>query len=363
LLFQVFDYMRWAKTAVDESVRYNLAGSGFTYTDPAVIAPDLSRVELFSTRGYGSTEIRAHISARYGVPEGHVLPVAGTSLGIFLGMAAGLKSGDEVLVEMPAYEPLFKVPLSLGAQVTRFDRTLSNGFEIDPSRLEREITPRTRMIAISDLHNPSGRALCPDVRRRLLDLCSRHGITLFVDEVYRDFLETERPETIYAPGAPVVVSSSLTKVYGMGGLRAGWVFGAPDLIRNATHVMDLLQVNDPYPMVPFIEAAFRSADRLRAEGQEVARKGREVLSRWMEARTDLRWVPPDAGLTAFPQLPEGVTGTRVSEVLKRDEATLVVPGRFFEDDRHIRIGVGAGPDLLHEGLIRLGRVLDRLQRT
>src|SRR5512140_1632860 len=361
LLFQHFDYMPWAKTAPDASVRWNLASSGFSYTDPAIISPDFFRVELFSPRGYGYPAVRACVSRRYGIPEDHILPAAGTSLGIFMAMAAVLEPGDEVLVERPAYEPLFKVPLSLGAAVRRFDRGFEQRFEIDPDRLRREITPKTRVIALTDLHNPSGRTMSEDVRRELKRLASEAGITLLVDEVSRDFVDGGRPATIYEPGSPVVVTSSLTKVYGMGGLRAGWIMASPDIVAKATAVMNLLQVNDPYAMVPIIEAAFDHADELRRKGIEVSRAGLGALAEWLGSRSDVEYVLPDAGLVAFPRLPAPLTGSEVSSVLKRDEATLVVPGRFFEDDRHIRIGVAAGPEVVREGLVRLGQVIDRLR--
>lgn len=360
MLFQAFDYMKWAKLEPAAGVRFNLAASGFNRLDLAQLAPDLSRIADVGP-GYGSPVVKERISRRYGVPEDHILPVLGTSLGIFLAMAALLEPGDEALVERPAYEPLFKVPLSLGIPVHRFERGLEERFEVDPERVRRAMTPKTRVVALSDLHNPSGRALTADVRHALVDLAAERGATLLVDEVYRDFLGADPPETIYRPGAPVVVVSSLTKVYGMGGLRAGWIFAAPETIDRAAGIVDLLHVNDPYPLIPFIEGAFDRADEFRRTAIETARAGQAILAAWINERPELRWSPPDAGLTAFPRLPEGLTGSRVSETLKREEGTLVVPGRFFEDDRHIRIGVPAGPEVVREGLERLGRVLDRLQ--
>jgi aspartate/methionine/tyrosine aminotransferase len=300
------------------------------------------------------------VAARYGVPEDHVLPTQGTSLGIFLAMAASLERGDEVLVERPAYEPLFKVPLSLGLHVRRFDRPFEEGYAVDVDRVRRELTPRTRMIVVSDLHNPTGRTLSPETRTALVELAAEKGATLFVDEVYRDFLPGP-PATAYRPGMPVIVASSLTKVYGMGGLRAGWVLADPKVVVNGIRVQDFLHVNDPYPMVPFIAAAFDRADALLETARRVSSEGRQVLEEWVAGRADIAWAPPHGGLTAFPRLPAGISGTGLSEALRRDEATLVVPGRFFEDDRHVRIGVGQGTDVLREGLVRLGRTLDRLR--
>jgi aspartate/methionine/tyrosine aminotransferase len=95
-------------------------------------------------------------------------------------------------------------------------------------------------------------------------------------------------------------------------------------------------------------------------GLETAAAGRTVLDPWMVARADMAWAPPSGGLCSFPRLPRGLSGSLVSETLRKDEGTLVVPGRFFEDDSHVRIGIGAGPEVVREGLACLGRVLDRL---
>lgn len=356
--FPYFDYMEFAKRAPDSSVRWNLAASGVTHLDPELLGVDFRRIRLSGPVGYGAPSIVSRIAARYGVPEDQVLPVAGTSLGIFLVAAALLSPGDEALVEEPAYQPLFQAPRAVGAVVRRLPRRFEESYDVNPDEVAWALTPRTKLVALSNLHNPSGRRLRPEVEEALVRLAAARGFTLFVDEVYRDFLEGP-VGTIYRPGAPVVVASSLTKVYGMGGLRAGWLLGASDLLTRASRVVNLLHVNDPYPVLPFIEAAWDSVERLRELGLECSRSGQGLLRGWMAGRPELSWVEPDGGLCAFPRLPSGLSGTEVMESLKREEGVLVVPGRFFEDDRHVRIGVGAGPDVVRQGLPALGRLLDR----
>lgn len=360
MLFPTFDYMEWAKTAPpDPAIRFNLAGSGFDHDDPALIAPDWSRVRLSGPNFYGSEPIRSRIAERYRVPVEHVLNVAGTSLGIFLVGAALLEAGDDVLVEGPAYEPLVKAPGITGARVLRFGRGFGGGFRIDPDRIAHALTPQTRLVVISDLHNPSGRALDDATAEALLDLAERRGFTLFVDEVYRDFLPGA-VDTIYRPGRPVVVASSLTKVYGLGMLRTGWLLGDPELLHRAARIIDFLHVRDPFPIVALAEAGFDHAEALRERGRAVAAAGMDVLTAWMAGRGDLQWSPPDAGLTAFPRLPEGMSSALLWRRLREEEGVLVVPGYFFDDDQHIRIGVGCGPDVVAAGLAGLGRVLDRM---
>ena len=360
MIFPSFEYMEWAKTAPpDPAVRFNLSGSGFDYDDPALIRPDFGRVRLSGPNHHGSAAIRARVAARYGVPAEHVLNVAGTSLGIFLTCAALLEPGDEVLVEGPAYEHLVKAPAIVGGVVNRVGRGFGSGFRLDVDRVRHALTPNTRLVVVTDLHNPSGRALDAETRAALLDLAESEGFTLFVDEVYRDFLPGP-PGTIYEPGRPVVVASSLTKVYGMGMLRAGWLLGDPDFLKRAGSVMNFLHARDPYPMEPLVEAAFDHADALREKGLATARAALEVLSNWMAGRSDIQWSAPDAGLVAFPRLPHGLSSALFCRRLREEEATLAVPGYFFDDDHHVRIGLSAGPEVVAEGLTRMGRLLDQM---
>jgi len=354
--FPHFDYMEFAKIDHGDRIRFPLAGSGFNLSDPALLDVDLSAVRLARQPDYGHPALRARIAARYGVADNEALPVAGTSLAIFLVSAALLKPGDHVLVEQPAYEAMLRVPQSLGAIIDRFERPFEEGWAVDPERVAAAIHPKTRLICLSNLHNPSGVRLSPEVEAALIKLATERGITLFIDEVYRDFLEGP-VGTAYRAGTTVVVASSLTKVYGLGGLRAGWLIGSPDLLARAAHVVDLLHVNDPAPMLPFVMAGFDAADRLRERHLAISRDGRALLDTWMQAHPEFGWVPPDGGLCSFPRLPSGFTGSDVHERLLRDEATLVVPGHFFEMDRHVRVGVGAGAVALSGGLAALERVV------
>ncbi len=351
-----FEYMEFAKIDHGNRVRFPLSGSGFNLGDPDLLAVDPARIRLYRDTAYGDPGVRARIAARYGVPESHALPAAGTSLGIFLLAASQLDPGDRVLVEAPAYEALLSAPRVLGAAIDRFERRFEEGYALDPDRVAAALTPQTKMVVVTNLHNPSSVRLTPEVEAALVTLADRRGFLLFVDEVYRDFLEGP-VGTAYRPGAPVVVASSLTKVYGMGGLRAGWLLGPPDVLERAARVVDLLHVIDPTPMTAYIEAAFDAADRLRERNLAVSREGRRILGEWMARHPEMGWVPPDGGLCSFPRLPAGMTGSEVHRRLLEEEGTLVVPGRFFEDDRHIRIGVGAGSDALTGGLRGLERVL------
>ena len=147
-------------------------------------------------------------------------------------MAAIIEPGDEVLIEHPAYGPILDVARYLHADVKRFPRTEETGWVVDPNAVRACITPKTRLIVITNLHNPTS-ALAPDwVLREIGDIALSVGALVLVDEVYLDAVYQRTPRTSFHLGPEFVVTSSLTKVYGVSGLRCGWILARPDLACN-----------------------------------------------------------------------------------------------------------------------------------
>ena len=156
-----------------------------------------------------------------------------------LAMAAIIEPGDEVLIEHPAYGPMLDVAHYLQANVKRFRRAEDNGWAIDPEEVRRCVTANTRLIVITNLHNPTS-VLTPDsVLREIGDLAHSVGALVLVDEVYLDTVYENTPRTSFHLGPEFVVTSSLTKVYGVSGLRCGWILAQPDLAWKMRRLNDL----------------------------------------------------------------------------------------------------------------------------
>lgn len=345
-------YLEWIIALRRGGLRIDLTQSGLSVPwDRLRPAPG----EFRSTLG-GDPEIRARIAARYGVAEGEVVCTLGTSLGAFVALAASLAPGDDVLVEEPAYETLHAVPAALGAAVRRFPREAADGYAVDPDRVLAALRPGTRMVVVSDLHNPSGRAAGPGALARLAEALAARGVDLFVDEVYRDF-SPEPVGTARRLGPNVLIASSLTKVYGLGPLRAGWVLASPDRVRAMLRVLTLLEVEDPAPQIPYLRAAWTEIDALREEGLRVASSGWRIVEAWLAGRSVPGARAPAGGICAWLRLPDGISGRRVAERLHREHGVGIVPGAFFGDDRGLRVGFSAPEPILREGLDALARVL------
>lgn len=349
------EYLAWAKTAKDRAGRASLLESGMI-TSLARLPVDAASLLRANPPMTGDLDLVGDLARRYGVPAEEVLPAFGTTMALFLAAAAVLAPGDEVLVEEPGYESLWRVPESLGCRIRRFPRNRDTDWGVDPERVLSRWTPGTRMVIVSDLHNPSGRMAGDDALRRLGEEAEKRGAVLLVDEVYRDF----RPGPVGTSRTlhPAILAvSSLTKVYGLWGLRGGWILAPPEVIRRARSIIDLLFSVPPTPMIPLFREGLAQADGLRIDALDRAAAGWKRVETWTREHPVPRIVPPHGGLVAWASLPQGWTGTRVTDALL-EKGVAAVPGRFFGDDSGLRFGFGGDPEGLAIGLDALAGILD-----
>ena len=184
-----------------------------------------------------------------------------------LAMAATVEPGDEVLVEHPTYELLVSTLQYLGASVRYFERRMEDGFRLDPAEVERQITSRTRLIVITNLHNPSGALADEETLRAVGDIAKRHHALVLVDEVYLEAMFDRRPRPALHLGEHFLVTSSLTKAYGLSGLRCGWVLAAPELAQRMWHIHDLYGVNAAHPAELLSVIALDNLERVSARAK------------------------------------------------------------------------------------------------
>ncbi len=362
--FPDVSYIRWAKQAPSADV--NLARSGVESCPPSMLKLRPSDLVTNLPVHDGYAPLLESIAARYGTKREHVYTVSGgTSFANWLACAAlldGAPRGAEVLVERPTYEPLLRIPEALGVRVRRFDRLFDDRYAIDLDRFAAAVTRRTRLAIVSNLHNPSGARIPMATLRRMAALLARVGGCLLVDEVYLECLFDGHPESCVHAGRNVVTTSSLTKAYGLDGLRAGWILGPPATITRAAAINDLLINNDVAPGDRMALAAFRRIPALARRAHAILNPNLARLARYLERERRLRAHLPDGGNVLFVKLPRGIDGDRLAEHLRRRYSTLVVPGRFFESPGFIRISYGCRPARLSRGLANLSSALDDLTR-
>jgi aspartate/methionine/tyrosine aminotransferase len=360
-------YMEWAKTR--SHARFNLATSGVLNVTFPEFPLRLEDMEITAPGGYGYGPLLQRLARHTGVPEECVVAAAGTSMANHLAMAAILDPGDEVLIEQPVYGPILDVAEYLGARVKRISRRFEDGFAVDPAEILRAITPGTRLIGLSNLHNPSGALVPAETLRAIGELALRSRAHVLVDEVYLEMLFGRGAPSSFPIGAelasgrdnPFIVTSSLTKVYGLSGLRCGWVLASPALAHRMWLLNDLFAASPVHSAERMSVMAFDHLEQFRERARTLLAANRALLDAFLDSRNDLECFRPPAGTVVFPRLTQGDPSAFL-ELLRNKYETTVVPGEFFEMPRHLRIGIGGETHGLRLGLERLSAALDEFAK-
>jgi hypothetical protein len=351
------DYMHWAK--FKRPVRYALTTSEVPHFRMDRLPIGIADLDLDGASHPRYSPLRERIAARYGVPTEQVVAADGTSMANFLAMAALITRGDEVLIEQPTYEPLIGAASFLGATIKRFERKASDAFGLDAAEIELMLSPATRLIVITNLHNPTGALVEEEELRALGELAGSVGACVLVDEVYLDAAVPPRRSSVHL-GAEFVITNSLTKVYGLSGLRCGWILAEPELAERMWRLNDLFGVNQAHPAERLACIAFDRLDQVIGDTPAMLGRNRGLFNGFIDSRNDLECMPAGCGITAFPRWTGGDT-QRLDDHLREHYDASVVPGRWFEMPDHFRIGFGLPTEDFEEGIRRLGRALDDLK--
>lgn len=351
-------FMHWAKTR--PKVKYDLALSGIFNLPLAELDPKPADVELQGENSYGYQPLITALASHCKVaPESVVTVSGGTSMANHLAMAAIIEHGDEILIEQPTYEPVLAIADYLGAKIKRFPRRFENSYQIDIEELAKRVTPRTRLIALTNLHNPSSALVDELTLRKIGALARTVGARVLVDEVYLEAMFENAPRTSLHLGPEFVATSSLTKGYGLSALRCGWILAEPDMCKKMRRLNDIFGAVGPHPVERLSVIALERLPKIADRAKKILQQNRSALKQFLKARDDLDVVWTESGTTSFPRLRRNNVERLCARLLEKYE-TAVVPGSFFESPQHFRIGLCCSPELFQAGLSGLGQALDDL---
>jgi aspartate/methionine/tyrosine aminotransferase len=343
------DYMHWAKTQAP--VTYHLASSEVPHFRLDRFPIEVADLDLTGASHYRYPPLREAIARKCGVDPSRVIMADGASMANMLAMAALIEPGDEVLVEQPAYEPMLAAARFLGAEIRAFARH-GPAFALDIRVLKAAIRAKTRLILATNLHNPTGNLADPETLRALAGL----AIPVLIDEVY---LDAAGQPTAHLLADNIVTTSSLTKVYGLSGLRCGWILAAPALAEKMWRLNELFGVAQAHADERLSCLALSRLPEIAAQAHAHLPRNRALAHAFFAARPDLEAAPMVHGVTAFPRLLAG-DPDRLNELLRSQYDASIVPGRFFGLVDHFRIGIGGPTGIVEQGLARLGAALDKL---
>ena len=329
-----------------DAIKYNLAESSMRDRTVGELGLDLDLGTTLLLYGdhRGHPGLRALLAVEGGCHPDQVLLTTGAAGALFIVATTLLETGDHLVVLRPNYATNIETPRAIGAFATYVDLAFERGWQWTVDEIAAAMTARTRLVSITTPHNPTGIVFDRGELERLATLVAARGAYLLVDETYRDLGVAEPAPFATALGPHVISVASLSKAYGLPGLRMGWL-----MTRDASLNERFLAAKEQIFITGAVldeEIGYQLYRRRATERPAIAAAvaaGRGIVRTWIEAERDMEWVEPAGGVVAFPRIkPQApIDVVRFYAALNGEHKTWVGPGHWFEqDDRYMRIGFG-----------------------
>jgi aspartate/methionine/tyrosine aminotransferase len=371
-----FEMERWQSTW-EHKVAYNLSESGvhplsleelleMPGGDGGLVPAALLDVRLGYAQGNGAEVLRERIALLYpGADRDNVLVTHGGAEANFLTTLRLLEPGNEVVMMLPNYMQTHGLVRGWGAVVRGWPLRRELEWRPDPGELDKLVNKKTRLIIITNPNNPTGRVLGEEYLDAVARAADRVGAWVLSDEIYRGAERDGRPTpSMWGRCQRLVITSGLSKAYGLPGLRIGWAASPDKEMVHALWTYHDYSTICPSPITETLAIHALEPDRRRRileRTRAILNRNLPLLREWVDSQSGLfDYVPSDAGAILWVKYALEVNSSELAERARADESTLIVPGDQFGMDHYLRLGYGPEPEYLVEGLTRLKRVLKRL---
>jgi aspartate/methionine/tyrosine aminotransferase len=361
--------MERMQSTYENQVAFNLSESGVhplrlgELVDDAASRDALLAEALRYTQSNGTAPLRESIAALYpGATRDNVQVTNGGSEANYITTWSFVEPGDEVVMMMPNYMQTWGLARAFGATVREWP-LVNNGarWSVDIETLDRVLSARTRLVVICNPNNPTGARIGADDLDRIGAAAARHGSWILSDEIYRGAERDGRETpTIWGRYDRVIVTSGLSKAYGLPGLRIGWIVGPPPTIASLWSCHDYTTIAPGALSDALARRALEPARRARilARTRGILNENLPVIARWLDGHSGLfTYAPPDAGAIVYTRYRHAINSTALVTRLREEKGVLIVPGDHFGMDGYLRIGFGDEPGYLREGLDRVGELI------
>lgn len=369
---ELFEMERMQSTW-ENIVDYDMSESGvrpLTLRELVAMGFDLDEF-LDTPLGYsqsnGTVELREKVAALYpGATSDDVEVTNGTSEANYLIALSQLRPGDGMAMELPNYMQMPGVARSVGAKVRTFRLRQDNEWQPDWHEFEATVTKDTRLLYLSNPNNPTGSVLSDEAMKRIVARCEATGTWLLSDEVYLG-AEISRPRTrsFWGMSDRVIVTSGLSKAYGIPGVRIGWMVGPKALIEASWTQHDYLTIgpNKMSDRIARVAVDKPNRERCYARTREILVHNLPIARDWIASFGGrVTWREPDAGAIALIKYDSPVPSLEVAERVRTKQSTLIVPGSHVGLEGYLRIWLGGKEAFLREGLRRIGAELAQVIR-
>src|SRR5215510_2772779 len=367
-------------TRHETHVQYDIAESGIlplTTNDLLDFEPverraatleKLLALPLGYSEARGTEALRGQLAATYSRGDAeHVLVTTGAIEANFLLFNVLLDAGDHVIAPYPAYQQLYSVPRAIGCDVSLWHVGPETGYRYDINALEKLVTPKTRVIVVNTPHNPTGAMMPPADAERVYAIAESVGATVIGDEAYR-WLAVPNGEPFARPmfdlGPRGVSVGTLSKPFGLPGLRIGWIMAPPDLVQKCWSMRDYITLSPGKLNDALAVLAMTHRDQIIARNRRIIEANLATAGAWMAARSSwMSWTPPRGGLLALLKYNLPIDSLTLADRLATEHSVMLAPGSAFGYEHHLRLGIGQRPDIFAEGLERAGKCFEEVRST
>src|SRR5438874_8628964 len=357
------------QSTYENEVDFNLSESGVHPLTLGELADDTASREallaeaLRYTQSNGTAPLRDEIAALYdGAGRDHVQVTNGGSEANYIATWNLVEPGDEVVMMVPNYMQTWGVARAFGAAVREWPLAHDGSrWTIDAAALDRLVSPRTKLIVVCNPNNPTGaRFEAPDLDR-IAAAAARHGSWILSDEIYRGAERDGRETpTMWGRTDRVIVTSGLSKAYGLPGLRIGWIVGPPAFVASTWSYHDYTTIAPGALSDALAQRALEPPrrERILSRTRSILNQNFPVVGEWLDGRGDLfSYAPPDAGAIVYVRYRIPVNSTELVTRMRTEKSVLIVPGDHFGMHGYLRIGFGDEPDYLRSGLDRVHEII------
>jgi aspartate/methionine/tyrosine aminotransferase len=300
------------------------------------------------------------IGRAYRVPDDEVLTTAGCTLALFLIFATLLRPNDEVIVQMPNYPALFKVPKVLGTKVVNVNMNFEDDFKLDIDAIEKVLSNKTKMLILSNSNNPTGVRLNKYDLEEIARITARTGTFLLVDETFREFALNPAP-LARTLGDHVLVTSTLSKYFGMGDLKVGWIIAERGLINKIQALNRWVSINIAPLSARVATQIFKNKKKIDDRASSLMSQNLQIAKAFFKRTAEyVNWVEPDGAPICFPQSKLPFSSVQLSKTLIDRFGILVSPGEFFDRPGYFRLSFTGSSEHVEKGLDSLGKALSIL---
>jgi len=317
--------------------------------------------DLGSNAQYGAYELKETLSVMYNCTTDNIVTTTGASEANFLAFSSLLSQGDEFIIEQPGYQPMWLTPEMLGARRINWPRKFENMFRVDSETLSGLITEKTKLVLLTNLHNPSGVLTNQKTIKTIAKIAEDHGAYVLVDEIFLDGSFTSQPSCFGLPN--VMVTSSATKIFGLGGLHSGWIIAPQEIAVQCQKLKAHSTAAASYTSeIMTAHILSKARDDLKHRFQKRAKTNLDLLRKWMNHHKELfEWIEPDGGIVCFPKYMMNIRSVDLCKYLFETQKILVNPGTFFNLEGFIRLSYGSDERTLQNALEVLEKGLLDLQ--